>query len=196
MMGTPSKYWSARADWLAATGIYHAQRRVGAARIETVEPGWPATGWEWLRFVGNFVNLSTVVGLSVAKLGRANIKRGPRGLYFGESYRFKFPIAGAFTIGNVLTTSTTWDKMLDTYPDLIKHEEGHTWQYLYCLGLPYYVPYVIFMGWSVLRTGDRAARNFFERQAGLAMGGYIDYPVRPIGEGVRAVLGKLKLTRS
>jgi hypothetical protein len=196
MMGTPSKYWSARADWLATTGIYHAQRRVGAARIETVEPGWPATGWEWLRFVGNFVNLSTVVGLSVAKLGRANIKRGPRGLYFGESYRFKFPIAGAFTIGNVLTTSTTWDKMLDTYPDLIKHEEGHTWQYLYCLGLPYYVPYVIFMGWSVLRTGDRAARNFFERQAGLAMGGYIDYPVRPIGEGVRAVLGKLKLTRS
>lgn len=161
-----------------------------------MKPGWPATGWEWLRFVGNFVNLSTVVGLSVAKLGRASIKRGPRGLYFGEGYRFRFPIAGAFTIGNVLTTSTTWDKMLDKYPDLIKHEEGHTWQYLYCLGLPYYAPYVVFMGWSVLRTGDRAAQNFFERQAGLAMGGYIDYPIRPIGEGVRAVLGKLKLTRS
>jgi hypothetical protein len=55
---------------------------------------------------------------------------------------------------------------------------------------------VIFMGWSVLRTGDRAARNFFERQAGLAMGGYIDYPVRPIGVGIRAVLGQLKPTRS
>jgi hypothetical protein len=28
------------------------------------------------------------------------------------------------------------------------------------------------------------------------MGGYIDYPVRPIGEGVRMVLGKLSFTRS
>ena len=161
-----------------------------------MKPSGPATGRQWLRFVGNYVNLSTIVGLAVAKLGGASIKRGPRGLYLGEGYRFKFPIAGAFTIGNVLTTSTTWDKMLDRYPDLIKHEEGHTWQYFYCLGLPYYIPYVIFMGWSVLRTGDRAARNFFERQAGLAMGGYVDYPVRPIGEGVRAVLGKRKLTRS
>jgi hypothetical protein len=168
----------------------------GAARIETVKSGWPTTGWQWLRFAGNFVNLSTPVGLAVARIGQATIRRGPRGLFLGEGYRFKFPIAGAFTIGNVITTSSTWDRMLSNNPFLIKHEEGHTWQYLYCLGLPYYVPYVIFMGWSVLRTGDRAARNFFERQAGLAMGGYIDYPVRPIGEGIRAVLGKLKPTRS
>jgi hypothetical protein len=52
------------------------------------------------------------------------------------------------------------------------------------------------MGWSVLRTGDRAARNLFERQAGLAIGGYHDYPVRPMGQNIRDVLGKLKLTRS
>ena len=169
---------------------------VNAARIGAVESGWPTSGWQWARFAGNFINLSTIVGLGVAKIGRATIKRGPRGLFLAEGYHLKFPIAGAFTIGNVVTTSSTWDKMLDSYPYLIKHEEGHTWQYLYCLGLPYYIPYVIFMGWSVLRTGDRAARNLFERQAGLAWGGYIDYPVRPIGEGIRAVLGKLKLTRS
>ena len=149
-----------------------------------------------MRFVGNFINLSTPVGLAVARIGRATIRRGPRGLFLGEGYRFKFPIAGAFTIGNVITTSTTWDSMLRRYPLLIKHEERHTWQYLYCLGLPYYIPYVIFMGWSVLRTGDRAARNFFERQAGLAAGGYTDYPVRPVGENIRVVLGKLKLIRS
>jgi hypothetical protein len=160
-----------------------------------VEPRWPASGWQWVRFVGNFINLSTPVGLAVARIGRATIRRGPDGLFLGESYRLKFPIAGAFTIGNVITTSTTWDSMLRRYPLLIKHEERHTWQYLYCLGLPYYIPYVIFMGWSMLRTGDRAARNFFERQAGLAAGGYIDYPVRPIEENIRAALGKLKLTR-
>ena len=157
------------------------------ARTETVKPGLPATGWQWLRFVGNYINLSTIVGLGVAKIGRAEITRGPR---------LKFPVAGAFTIGNVITTGSTWNSMLARYPHLIKHEEGHTWQYLYCLGLPYYIPYVIFMGWSVLRTGDRAARNFFERQAGLANGGYIDYPVRPVGAGIRALLEKLKPTRS
>ena len=59
---------------------------------------------------------------------------------------------------------------------------AHSWQYLYCLGLPSTSAYVIFMGWSVIRTGDRAARNFFERQAGLSIGGYVDYPVRPIGD--------------
>jgi hypothetical protein len=169
---------------------------IDPARTETPKPGWPATVWQWLRFVGNYINLSTIVGLGVAKIGRAEIKRGPRGLYLGEGYRLKFPIAGAFTIGNVITASTTWDSMLRSYPLLIKHEERHTWQYLYCFGLPYYIPYVIFMGWSVLRTGDRAARNLFERQAGLAAGGYVDYPVRPIGENIRAVLRKLKLTRS
>ena len=161
-----------------------------------MKPGWPATGWQWARFAGNFVNLSTPVGLAVARIGRATIRRGPRGLFLGEGYRLNFPIAGAFTIGNVVTTSSTWNSMLADYPYLIKHEEGHTWQYLYCLGLPYYIPYVIFMGWSVNRTGDRAARNFFERQAGLSIGGYVDYPVRPIGEGIKAVVGRLKLSRS
>jgi hypothetical protein len=163
---------------------------IGTARIETVKPDWPATGWQWVRFAGNFINLSTPVGLAVARIGSATIRRGPRGLFLGEGYRFRFPSAGAFTIGNVITTSSTWDTMSRRNPYLIQHEEGHTWQYLYCLGLPYYIPYVVFMGWSVLRTGDRAARNFFERQAGLATGGYVDYPVRPIGEGIRAVLGK------
>ena len=33
------------------------------------------------------------------------------------------------------------------------------------------------MGWSVVRTGNRAARNAFERHAGLAAGGYPDLPV-------------------
>ena len=141
-----------------------------------MKSGWPETGWQWARIVGNFANLSTPLGLAIAGLGGATIKRGPRGLFLGEEYRFSFPIAGAFTVGNVITTSSTWDEMLSRNPLLIKHEEAHTWQYLYCLGLPYYIPYVIFMGWSVIRTGDRAARNFFERHAGLTAGGYQELP--------------------
>ena len=47
------------------------------------------------------------------------------------------------------------------------------------------------MGWSWLRTGDRAARNFFERQAGLADGGYRDLPTRSVGTGLRALVNLL-----
>jgi hypothetical protein len=155
-----------------------------------VEPGWPKTGWQWLRFVGNIVNLTTLVGLVVALIGRARLRRGPRGLILGEGYRLKFPVAGAFTIGNVITTGSTWEEKLTELPSLLQHEEGHTWQYLYCIGLPFYLAYGICMAWSVLRTGDRAARNFFERQAGLAIGGYPDLPTRPISAGIAAIFTK------
>ena len=48
----------------------------------------------------------------------------------------------------------------------------------------------------MLRTGDRAARNFFERQAGLADGGYRDVPMRPVGENVRAMIGMLRRAKT
>jgi hypothetical protein len=48
------------------------------------------------------------------------------------------------------------------------------------------------MAWSVLRTGDRAARNFFERQAGLAIGGYRELPTRPVRENLAAIIHKGK----
>ncbi len=148
------------------------------------------TAGQWLRCVGNIANLSTPAGLLVALVGRAEIRRGPRGLFLCEHYRLRFPVAGAFTIGNVITTASTWEVMLARFPDLLRHEEGHTWQYLYCVGLPFYPVYGACLVWSVLRTGDRAARNFFERQAGLTLGGYRDVPVRPVGENLRALAGQ------
>jgi hypothetical protein len=138
------------------------------------------TGWQAVRLVGNIVNLTTLLGLLVALIGRARIRRGPRGLWLAEGYRIRFPVAGAFTIGSVITTPTTFAERLRGLPQLLAHEERHTWQYLCCLGLPFYLVYVVMMGWSVLRTGDRAARNAFERLAGLADGGYEDRPVIPL----------------
>jgi hypothetical protein len=155
-----------------------------------LRPSPPQTPMQWVRFVGNLINLTTPGGLAVAVLGGATIRRGPRGLLLAEGYRLKFPIAGAFTIGNVITTTTTWEEKLRQYPKLLLHEERHTWQYLYCIGLPYYLAYTISMGWSWLRTGDRAARNFFERQAGLVTGGYRDLPTRPLRKGVVAIFKK------
>lgn len=153
----------------------------------TADPLAPTrlTGWQWVRLIGNILNLTTLLGLLVAWIGRAQIRRGPRGLWLAEGYRIPFPIAGAFTVGSVITTPTTFAARLTTLPHLLDHEERHTWQYLCCLGLPFYLIYTVMMGWSMLRTGDRAARNAFERQAGLAAGGYPDMPVIPLGVQAR-----------
>ncbi len=139
---------------------------------------------DWVRSLGNVVNLTTPLGLAVAKVGRASIQQGPHGLLLGEGYRLPFPIAGAFTIGDVVTTGGTWEVMLSRYPHLLRHEEGHAWQYFWCGGLPFYPLYAVSMAWSMLRTGDRAARNFFERRAGLELGGYLDQPPRPLAVGL------------
>jgi len=150
----------------------------------------PMTRSQWLRFAGNLVNLSTPAGLLVAAVGRARCETRPGGLFLCEGYRLPFPVAGAFTVGNVITTAGRWADLLSRNPDLLRHEERHTWQWLYCAGVGFLPAYGVCLAWSVLRTGDRAADNFFERSAGLAIGGYRDLPVRPVSEGVRAVLGR------
>jgi hypothetical protein len=137
------------------------------------------TAGQWVRLVGNVLNLTTPLGLLIARIGGAQVRRGPRGLLLAEGYRLPFPVAGAFTVGSVITTGSTFHQRLRGLPRLLEHEERHSWQYLCCLGLPFYPVYVVMMGWSVLRTGNRAARNAFERHAGLAAGGYPDLPVIP-----------------
>lgn len=124
-----------------------------------------------LRFVGNAVNLSTPFGLLTAALGRARLSRGPRGLLFAVGYRLPFPVASAFTVGNVIITRRPSTNAFDRTP-LLRHEERHSWQYLACLGLPLVPLYLLAAGWSLLRCGDYATHNVFERLAGLEDGGY------------------------
>ena len=138
-----------------------------------------------VRQLGNRANLSTVLGLAVARLGRAQVRTGPRGLLLAERYRLPFPVAGAFTVGDVLITAGVWDRHR---PGLLEHEERHSWQWFWCAGLPFLPAYGAGMLWSVLRTGDRAAANVFERRAGLGLGGYRELPVRPLRPAVRALL--------
>lgn len=125
-----------------------------------------------VKAVANLVTLSTPFGLAVAAIGRARRRPGPRGLVLAEHYRLPFPIATAFTVGNVLITGSDWDTLRAGNPDLLLHEERHSWQWMACLGLPFLPLYVAAMGWSVLRTGDRASANPFEVDAGLERGGY------------------------
>jgi hypothetical protein len=142
--------------------------------VRVVEPigGGRMTPVQQLRFVGNWINLTTPLGLLAGRIGGAQAKRGPRGLYLAEGYRYGFPVASAFTIGNVVITSRSWDQLLSANPNLLLHEERHSWQYLACGGLPFFPLYGLAMAWSYVRSGSPATDNVFERAAGLVDGGY------------------------
>lgn len=132
--------------------------------------------WTELRRLANLVNGSTLLGLVIAGAGRARVAPGPRGLWYAEGYALPFPVAGAFTVGNVIITPRS---VRELGPQALAHEERHTWQYMAC-GTFFLPLYLAGMVWSWVRTGDRAARNIFERAAGLQDGGYADVPVRPL----------------
>lgn len=141
------------------------------------------------RRLANWVNLSTPAGLAVAKLGGARLRPGPRGLWLADHFRWRFPRAGAFTVGDVLLTRHDWDDLDRRRPDLLRHEEEHAWQYVASLGLPFLPLYGAGALWSLLRTGDHASRNPFERGAGLEPGGYEEQPVQPFGSILMSSLG-------
>jgi hypothetical protein len=125
------------------------------------------------RQIANILNLSTPLGLAVAAASRSTVSHGPRGLLIAAGYNWKLPHAGAFTLGNVVLYRAPHG-VAGTNAVLLGHEERHSTQYAYCLGLPFLVFYGVAAGWSMLRSGNPASRNFFERQAGLVAGGYID----------------------
>lgn len=131
-----------------------------------------------LRTWANIGNGSTLLGLAIARLGGARPRRWRGGLWLAEGYRWSFPAAGAFTVGDVVVTSSTFAHLEHLRPGTLAHERRHAAQYAYCLGLPFLPAYAATMAWSWWRTGDRAARCFFEREAGLASGGYVDVPLR------------------
>jgi hypothetical protein len=137
------------------------------------------SGWQGVKVVGNALNLSTLAGVFVGLLGRARFSRGPRGLVYATGYRLKFPVATAFTIGNLVLTKHD-RAYLDERPVLVKHEERHSWQYFCLLGLPMLPLYLLAVAWSFLRTGCPASRNVFERLANLDDGNYTEYPVQSL----------------
>jgi hypothetical protein len=126
--------------------------------------------WRVRRAV-NWANLSTPLGLTVGRLGRARVVRAPRGvLVAGE---FGPPLLGsrAMTIGSVVITRRPAEWVL-TRPRLLAHEERHAWQYAACLGLPMLPLYVVSAALSWLWCRNPGTRNPFEMLAGLADGGY------------------------
>ena len=124
-----------------------------------------------LRQVANVLNSTTPLGLLLAGCARTPVRQGPRGLLIATGYRWRLPFAAAFTVGNVVLFRAGPEEVLAN-PALLGHEERHSTQYAWCLGLPFLPLYYLAAGWSLLRTGNPGSRNFFERRAGLQAGGY------------------------
>lgn len=140
---------------------------------------------ERIKWCANWANGSTALGFAIAAVGRARVATGPRGLYLADGYRLPIPVAGAFTVGNVVVSKGDWEVLQREHSQLISHEEQHSWQYAACGGLPFLPLYAAALAWSWLRTGDFASRNVFERNAGLVMGGYHERSVRPLRDVLR-----------
>ena len=145
----------------------------------------------------NWINLSTPCGLAVAALSGCTVSRGPHGILLAEGYRRRLPRARAFTIGSVvLLRGRVPHDSPAGFARLLLHEARHTQQYAVFLGLPFLPAYVVAAGYSLLRTGDPASRNVFERGAGLTDGGYRERPLRPVVTAVKAVATARRRPRS
>ena len=123
----------------------------------------------------NWINLGTPLGLAVAGLGRARIRRGPHGLLIATGYRWRIPpVAGrAITIGDVVLLGLD-AAALAGRPRLLAHEARHSGQYARWLGPIGFLPaYGLAALWSWSRTRNPALRNYFEIKAGLVEGGYL-----------------------
>ncbi|MGO4453960.1 hypothetical protein [Arthrobacter sp. RAF14] len=119
----------------------------------------------------NWLNLSTPLGLAVARVARCTVERGPQGLRLARDYPWSFPSGGAFTIGSVILSRP--GLTVENDPELLAHESRHAGQYAACLGLPFLPLYGLCAAYSFWRTGSPALANPFERAAGLEAGGYI-----------------------
>jgi hypothetical protein len=132
-----------------------------------------------VRLAANLVNGSTLAGLLVAAAGRARLARAGDGLLVGTRYRLPVPVAPAFTVGNVILARSD-RAALTPMQALLAHEARHATQYAWCGGVAMLPLYFLAAGVSWGLTGDFGARNVFERQAGLADGGYTDKPLRAV----------------
>jgi hypothetical protein len=139
-----------------------------------------------LRLVVNLVNGSTIFGAVVARAGGARLAKGPDGLLTATGYRPPVPVAPAFTVGNVIIVNRRHPHPLP--PAVFAHEARHATQYAWCGGLLMLPLYFAAVGISWALCGNLGAWNAFERQAGLADGGYPSRPLRPVIAGVLSVL--------
>lgn len=136
-------------------------------------------GRDRLRWMLNWTNGSTLLGVAAARLTGCEVRPAAHGLILAHYYSPRLPRASAFTIGNVVLFRAG-PAEVTRRPHLLAHEARHSSQYALCLGLPFLPAYFLCAGASWLLTGDPASQNPFERAAGLSEGGYVERPMRRV----------------
>ncbi len=136
--------------------------------------------WHVTRTVLTAANGTTGAGLLLAMVTRTRVRRGRDGVLIAEGWRLPVPPASCFTIGSVIITRRSAEWLLaEERAALLAHESRHAGQYA-VLGPLFFPAYWVACGWSFATTGSWGVRNWFERHAGLAGGGYPeDVPLRP-----------------
>jgi hypothetical protein len=130
------------------------------------------------RTVLTTVNGTTLVGLLLAVLSRATIRRGPGGVLIAGNCR-RPAMRRTFTVGCVILTRRPPEWLLHPErEELLGHEIRHVAQYA-GLGPLFWPAYWLACLYSWLLTRSYGSRNLFERRAGLAAGRYREHPLRP-----------------
>lgn len=137
-----------------------------------------------VRQIVNMANLSTPLGLLLARLSGDGLRPGPYGLLISTGYRLPLPIAPAFTVGNVVLLRGDGG-VLERRPTLLVHEARHATQYACCFGPVMIVLYLLGAGVSLALCGDHSSYNPFERLANLEDGGYAKRPIRRLRRAAR-----------
>lgn len=144
------------------------------AMIPQPPPPRPPSRGQRLRRTVNLFNGTTAAGVLVARIGGVKLRRGPGGLLLGAGWRYRLPVAAAFTVGNVVMyrprVAPAFEAAGPARP-LLRHEARHSTQYA-VLGLGFLPLYFAAAGISRLHSGDPASSNPFEILAGLDDGGY------------------------
>ena len=109
------------------------------------------------------------------------------GSFHALNYRPRLPVAGAFTVGNVVFFRKHCAEPGD-HPRLLEHESVHATQYALCLGLPFIPLYFLAAGYSWLRAGDPASRNMLRAAGQPAVRRLHQHPARRIMPALAAGL--------
>ena len=128
----------------------------------------------------NRINLSTPLGLLIAKIfGGATIQLN-NGIYVNYGRKGKYNNSWAITIGDVILTKTDKNCKLcqsgkhhDLSNALLRHELVHSEQYAKFGGLIFLALYLFASIKSFIIYRNRWQGNIYEIQAGLQDGGYI-----------------------
>lgn len=137
-------------------------------------------GWHVARTALTAFNGTTMVGLLIAVATGTRVRRGRHGVLIAENFRLRMPAGSCFTVGSVIITkhSAQW-LLADERARLFRHESRHCGQYAF-FGPLFWPAYWLACGWSIAITTSYGARNWFEKNAGLADGNYpLELPLRP-----------------